>query len=118
MFTLGQLRKLIKPLKLDQIASDWIRLDQIGSDWIRLDHSTLDTLAACQYYTRNDDFVLNIDYIKEFGSFGLCLSLLVFLAFLAFATLDESFKQKVAFWVKIKHNGPVCNYPMLKPISQ
>ena len=47
MFTLGQLRKLIKPLKLDQIASDWIRLDQIGSDWIRLDHSTLDTLAAC-----------------------------------------------------------------------
>ena len=27
--------KLMKPLKLDQIGSDWIRLDQIGSDWIR-----------------------------------------------------------------------------------
>ena len=48
MFKLRQLRKLIKPLKLDQIASDWIRLDQIGSDWIRLDQIGSDWIRLDQ----------------------------------------------------------------------
>ena len=47
-----------------------------------------------------NDYVLNVDDINKFWSFGLCWSLLVFMAFLAFATLDESFKQKVAFFGK------------------
>ena len=33
-------KKLINPLKLDHIGSDWSRLDQIGSDWIRLEQMT------------------------------------------------------------------------------
>ena len=65
-----------------------------------------------------NDYVLNVDDIKEFWSFGLCWSLLAFIAFLDFATLDESFKQKVAFLAKIKHNWPVCINQMLKPISR
>ena len=65
-----------------------------------------------------NDYVFNVDDIKEFWSFGLCWSLLAFIAFLAFATLDESFKQKVAFLAKIKHNWPVCINQMLKPISR
>ena len=63
-----------------------------------------------------DDYVLNINDIKEFWSFGLCWPLLAFLAFLAFVTLDESFKQKVANLVKNKQNWPVCINQMLKPI--
>ena len=63
-----------------------------------------------------DDYTLNIDDIKEFWSFGLCWPLLAFLAFLAFVTLDESFKQKVANLVKNKQNWPVCINQMLKPI--
>ena len=47
-----------------------------------------------------NDYVFNVDDIKEFWSFSLCWSLLAFIAFLAFATLDESFKQKVAFFGK------------------
>ena len=34
-------RKLIKPLKFDQIGLDWIGSDWIGSDWIRLDQTAL-----------------------------------------------------------------------------
>ena len=47
-----------------------------------------------------NDYVLNVDDIKEFWSFGLCWSLFAFIAFLDFAALDESFKQKVAFFGK------------------
>ena len=39
---------LIKPLKLDQVGSDWIRLDQIGSDWIRLDQIGSDWIKMDQ----------------------------------------------------------------------
>ena len=49
-----------------------------------------------------NDYVLNVDDIKEFWSFGLCWSLLAFIAFLDFATLDESIQAKSGiFWQKL-----------------
>ena len=54
----------------------------------------------CITLTFIDDYVLNINDIKEFWSFGICRPLLAFMVFLAYVTLDESFKQKVSFFVK------------------
>ena len=48
LFTKDNQRKLVKPLKLDQIGSDWIRLDQIESDWIRLDQIGSDWIRLDQ----------------------------------------------------------------------
>ena len=45
-----------------------------------------------------NDYVLNVDDIKEFWSFGLCWSLLAFIAFLDFATFQA---KSGIFWQKL-----------------
>ncbi len=66
-----------------------------------------------------DDYTLNIENIKEFWSFGLCWPLLTFVGlFWPLLPLMNFLSKKWPFSVKIKHNWPVCNNQMSKPISK